>query len=72
MTDDQTNQEQFRNRQRLGYAIVLALALHLVLVVTSGLIDFVAPLPEYLGPLFVELEPIEPPPPPPEPPPPPP
>ncbi len=66
----------YSDRSRLGKSILAAVAIHLVLAVGTALIDFSPPLPDYIGPVFVELdipqpEPVvEPPPPPPPPPPP--
>lgn len=55
------NLERIKDRQRLGYGILLAVALHVALAVVSGFMDFVAPLPDYLGPVFVQFDSPEPP-----------
>ena len=55
------NLERIKGRQRLGYGILLAVALHVALAVASGFMDFVAPLPDYLGPVFVQFDSPEPP-----------
>ncbi|TVR31302.1 MAG: hypothetical protein EA404_10215 [Spirochaetaceae bacterium] len=61
MSDSGDNLERIKDRQRLGYGILLAVALHVALAVVSGFMDFVAPLPDYLGPVFVQFESPEPP-----------
>ena len=61
MSDSGENLERIKDRQRLGYGILLAVALHVALVIVSGFMNFVAPLPDYLGPLFVEFDSFEPP-----------
>lgn len=63
----------YSDRARLGKSILAAVGIHLALAIGTAFMDFSAPLPDYIGPVFVELdipppEPVVEPPPPPPPP----